>query len=136
METKNQYQSNLGLIILSISIIIGCLILTGNKVTYKHEQASPFDESRIKLTGEIGGIGIPLSINTNSNDVTYYSVLEIGEGENLIIQLSNGTQEKIEGQNIVVNYYHVSKLLTVEFLSNGKRILKYYNAPIKWGNDI
>lgn len=136
MEIMDQHKSNLGLIVLAISIILGCVILTENKVTYKHEHASPYDESKIKLNGEMAGIAIPLEINTNSNDVTYNSELKIGEGQNLIVQLSNGTQEKIEGQDIVATYFHVSKLLKVEFLFNGRRFLKYYNAPIKWGNEI
>ena len=67
--------------------------------------------------------------------MTYNSKLEIGEGEKLIILLSNGTREKIEGQEIVARYFHVAKLLTVEFLLNGERSIQYYNAPIKWGNE-
>lgn len=135
MDIKNQLKSNLGLIVLSISIILGCFILTEKKVTYQGGLPFESNESKIKLTGDIGGSKIPLEINTNSNDVTYNTELKIGDGEKLIILLSNGTQEKIEGQSIVAKYFHVSKLLMVEFLLKEKKSIRYYNTPIKWSNE-
>jgi hypothetical protein len=137
MEPNNQLKSNLGLILLSVSVIIGCLLLREINVRHQYQDAPSYavNESKIRLTGDIAGLAIPVSINTNGNDVTYNSELKVGNGEKLVIQSSNGTQEIIEGQNIIAAYYHVAKLLTVEFVRDGKKSLKYFNAPIKWGNE-
>ena len=135
MDKNNQFKSNIGFIILSVSIVIGCLILTENKVTYKDTSTpvSNFNESKVRLTGDISQL--PLKINTNSNDVTYYSEIKVKEGEKLIIQLGNGSLDKIEGSNIVAQYHHISRLLTVESSLNGEKFIRYYNAPMKWRNE-
>jgi hypothetical protein len=133
METKKHFSPNVGLIILSLSLIICAVILTENKVTYA-DRALQNSLEQLKISGTPGGFQIPIGISSSSNDVTYKSEFRAGEGEKLHIVLSNGASETLEGENIVANYYHVSRLLIVHYDLNGVRIFKYYNSPVKWSN--
>jgi hypothetical protein len=132
----NQIKSNLGLIALSISLIIASIVLTENKVTHRKAQNYGMDQSKINLSGDIAAYQIPIGINTNSNDVTYYSELKIGDGQQLVVELSNKTRETIKGQNIIAKYFHVAKLLVVRYESEEQEMLRYFNSPIAWGNEI
>lgn len=130
LEITSLLKRHLGLSLLSISIVTGCLIL----VNYFPRDLTTYHvpnnyENKIKLSGELGS---SLNINTNANDVTYHSKYTLADGEALVVQLSNGTTEKIQGKNIVATFYHVAKFLLVQSEEEGKNLFRYYNAPIKW----
>jgi hypothetical protein len=133
----NQIKSNFGLIVLSISIVIASLVLSEDKEDTTYQGIKGYyglDESKINLSGDISGRQIPIGINTNGNDVTYNSKLELGNGQQLVVELSNRTEETIKGQNIIATYFHVAKLLVVSYESEEQKMIRYFNSPIAWRN--
>ena len=133
MENNTKVKSQLGPIILAVAIILGCVILTEGKITHKAAPESNDYEKKVKLTGDVSPV--PIRLSTNGNDVTYYSELKIGNGEQLVVRLGNNDLVRITGENIVARFHHVARLLSVEYTNDGKKRLKYYNAPMAWWNE-
>ncbi len=126
----NRINLNIGLIVLSVSIVVSSILLTKNKMIYR--ETSNHGLNRIELTGNI--VADPIRINTNSNNMTYNSELKIAEGEQLFVKLLDGVTETISGENVVAKYFHASKLLTVTYKLKEKKMIRYFNSPITWGN--
>ena len=133
MILKDQLKSNIGIIILSVSIIIASSILSDNKIENNAPIYSP-KERIVRLSGDYSEKTIPINISTNSNDVTFNYETKLINGESLVVELNNGNKYTIKGKNIVARYYLVSKLLMVESHVNDRKSIQYYYNPIRWQN--
>lgn len=116
-------------LIIGISIIIGTLILSdGMERALKHDPLAPNSQF---LHHERNPL-YPINVKTNSDDVTYNSYLKVADGQKLSITLKSGAKREITGNNIKANFYHVGKLLVVDYQDKNGQQYIYMYEPIAW----
>ena len=112
-------------LLLSFSIIIAAIILSP-------ERAAP-KEGMVRTAAPAPDGHMSLNVESNSADVTYHTKTTLKKGTRLQIVLSNGGLKIVSGKNIVSNFFHLGRVLTVNWQDehDGNQFF-YANNPISW----